>query len=68
MQRGDRSYRKSENCKTAVNKGCHNVSSFFANAFPALMVFKLFSSKLWLFLKFYFLKCYNGNGKVIKVF
>ena len=25
MQRGDGSYRKTENCKTAVDKGHHNV-------------------------------------------
>ena len=25
MQRGDGSYRKTENCKAAVNKGHHNV-------------------------------------------
>ena len=44
MQRGDGSYRRAENCETAVNKGHHNVGSyllrccgFFANAFPPLI-------------------------------
>ena len=30
--------------------------------------FKLYSSKLWLFLEFDCLKYYNGNGKARKVF
>ena len=44
MQRGDESYRRVENCETAVNKGHHNVGryslrccGFFANAFPPLI-------------------------------
>ena len=44
MQRGDGSYRKAENCDTAVNKGPHNVGryslrccGFFANAFLPLI-------------------------------
>ena len=32
------------------------------------MLFKLRSSKLWLFLEFDCLKYYNGNGNVRKVF
>ena len=77
MQRGDGSYRKTENCETAVNKDHHNVGSyplrycgFFWNAFsPFIWVFlKLYSSKLWLFLECDCLKYYNGNGKVREVF
>ena len=44
MERGDGSYRRAENCETAVNKGHHNVGSyplrwcdFFTNAFPPLI-------------------------------
>ena len=44
MQRGDGSYRRAENCETAVNKGHQIVGSyslrycgFFSNAFPPLV-------------------------------
>ena len=44
MQRGDGSYRRAENCGTAVNKGHHILGcyplrycDFFANAFPELI-------------------------------
>ena len=44
MERGDGSYRRAENCETAVNKGHHNVrsyplrcSDFFDNIFPPLI-------------------------------
>ena len=44
MERGHGSYRRAENCETAVNKGHDNVGSyplrccdFFANVFPSLI-------------------------------
>ena len=44
MQRGYESYRRGENCETAVNKGHHNVGShllrccgFFINVFTSLI-------------------------------
>ena len=76
MQRGDGSYRRAENCETAVNKDYHHNVAIRSDAVafsPMLFhhlyeFFKLCSSKLWLFLEFDCLKYYNGNGKVRKVF
>ena len=75
MQRGDGSYRRAENCETAVNKGHHNVAvrsdavAFSPKLFLHLYkFFKLCSSKLWLFLEFDCLKYHNGNEKVRKIF
>ena len=75
MQSGDGSYRRAENCETAVSKGHLNVGSYLLRCCDILwaMLFlhlckfsKLCSSMLWLFLKSDCLKYYNG--KVGKVF
>ena len=73
MQRGDRSYRRSENCETAVNKCHHNAGSQLSVKMLWLLLhlyefFKLCFSKLRLFLEFDCRKYYNGNRKVRKVF
>ena len=76
MQRGDGSYRRAENCETAVNKDHHNVASYPLrrcgfSPIPFVYLhgfFKLCSSKLWLFLEFDCLKYHNGNEKVRKIF
>ena len=76
MERGDGSYRRAENWETAVNKGHHNQVDIRYNAVtfsPIFLlhlykIFKLCSSKLWLFYEFDCLTYYNGNGKVRKVF
>ena len=74
MQTGDGSYKRAENCETAVSKGHLNIGSYLLRCSSILWAmlflhlcqfFKLFSSKLWLFLEFDCLKYYNGNvGKV----
>ena len=75
MERGDGSYRRAESWEAAVNKGHHNVGSYLLYAvtfWPIFFlhlykIFKLCSSKLWLFFEFDCLTYYNGNGKVRKV-